>query len=266
MDLAYHKLGNGRSLIVLHGLYGSSDNWHTIGRELSKYFEVYLVDQRNHGNSPHHPLHNYEAMCDDLYEFCLKHHIDQTILLGHSMGGKTAMSFVLKHEKMVDKLMVVDISPADYRNNRNEQFNAVHSNIISSMQLIDPSLIHNHDEADQILQNSIPQDRIRRFLLKNLKRKKEGGYRWAFNLESLSQHLDDISAGILPYNSRQALSASVPALFLKGEFSNYITTEDEAFIKKIFPSSRVVQISGAGHWIHSEQPSAFLKSILEFLL
>lgn len=265
MELWFRKSGSGNPLIILHGLYGSSSNWYSIGRELSKDFEVYLIDQRNHGKSFHHPLHNYDAMRDDLYEFFISHRIEHAILVGHSMGGKTAMSFALKYQEMVDRLIVIDISPVDYNNKSHAYVAAIHRKIISTLQLIDPALIRNREEADKMLQTSIPQENIRQFLLKNLKRKKNGKYRWILNVEALAQNIVNISAGIIPAGSANTISVTIPALFIKGEYSNYIREEDEAIIFKLFPSAHIAVIPGTGHWLHVDKPTLFLKSVHDFI-
>lgn len=262
MELAFHKVGEGKPLIILHGLYGSSDNWSTIGRKLSEYYEVYLIDQRNHGNSPHHPVHNYEAMRDDLYEFFIRHHVGPATLIGHSMGGKTVMSFALKYQELVNQIIVVDISPVDYNNPIHARQYAIHNKILSTLQLLDPDTIRNRNEADQILRNTIPQEKVRQFLLKNLKRNKNGKYQWKLNVEALSQNMDHIAGGIVAPDQLPSVSVHVPALFIKSEFSNYIREEDEDLISRIFPLSRVICIPGTGHWLHAENPALFLKAVL----
>ncbi|MBN2481453.1 MAG: alpha/beta fold hydrolase [Bacteroidales bacterium] len=262
MKLAFHKLGAGKPLIILHGLYGSSDNWFSIGRKLSENFEVYLIDQRNHGNSPHSPSHTYETMRDDLYEFINDHHLQPAVLIGHSMGGKTAMSFALKYHERVDTLIVVDISPSGYNNPVHDRQSAIHNNIIRALQLLDPVMIRNRHDADRMLQKSIPQEKIRQFLLKNLKKNKDGKYRWKLNVEALAKNMEHISAGIIEPDQSSYASLSIPALFIKSEFSEYILKEDEDLIHRIFPLARVINIPGTGHWLHAEKPELFLKAIL----
>lgn len=265
MKLAFHKFGEGKPLIVLHGLYGSSDNWFTIGKRLSEHFKVYLVDQRNHGNSPHHPEHSYEAMRDDLYEFINRHHLRQVILMGHSMGGKTAMLFALKYQELVTQLIVIDISPVDYKNSTHMHQSAIHNKIISALQLLEPGSIRDRREADHLLQNSIPQEKVRQFLLKNLKQNKNGTYQWKLNVEALAQNMRNLSAGIVAPDQVPYITSNVLSLFIKSEFSNYIMEDDEEIIYRIFPSSRIIQIPGTGHWLHAEQPEFFMKAVFDFI-
>lgn len=265
MKLAFQHSGSGNTLVILHGLYGSSDNWHSIGRELSTHFEVYLIDQRNHGRSPHVPVHTYESMCSDLYDFLEEHGIVKPVLIGHSMGGKTAMLFAMKHPERVSRLVVVDISPADYRNRDQMRHSLTHEKIVSSLQLIDPALVGSRKEADQMLQQVIPQPAIRQFLLKNLKSREEGGYRWALNLDALANNMDSLAAGILIPGTENLVRVNVPALFVKGEISPYIREEDFSLIKTVFPSSSIITIPGTGHWVHAEEPALFLQTLLEFL-
>lgn len=265
MELAFHKFGEGKPLIILHGLYGSSENWLTIGKRLSEHFTVYLIDQRNHGNSPHHPEHSYEAMRNDLYEFINSHHLEHVILIGHSMGGKTAISFVLKYGEFIDKLIVVDMSPVDYTNSEHAHQTAKHNKIISTLNLMEPGSIRDHREADHLLQNVIPQQKVRQFLLKNLKRNHYGTYKWTFNIEAFAKNTEKLSAGVVETDQVSFIISNVPALFIKSEFSNYITDEDENVISRVFPSSRIIQIPGTGHWLHADQPELFIEAVLDFL-
>jgi esterase len=263
MELAYVKSGKGGPLVILHGLYGSSDNWFTVGKALSEHFEVYIVDQRNHGRSPHSPEQSYEAMVEDLYEFFGKHDISMAVILGHSMGGKTAMAFCLKHGGLAGKLIAVDISPADYNIPGSKEV-STHLNIISAMQQLDPRSVSGRDEADRILSGAIPSKNTRNFLLKNLKRGKDGKFYWALNLDAIAANIEEISGSILP--AGETVKSEIPSLFIKGEKSDYIKEKDEKLIHEIFPRSRFVTIPGAGHWVHAEQPALFLEALKDFLL
>ncbi|MBN1143470.1 MAG: alpha/beta fold hydrolase [Bacteroidales bacterium] len=266
MKLFFRHLGSGEPLIILHGLYGSSDNWHSMGRELSAEYSVYLVDQRNHGNSPHSSNHNYDLLSDDLQEFMKEHNLDSAYIIGHSMGGRAVLHFGLKYPERVRKLIVVDISPMGNEFRQNAPEIVVHNRIIGALQQIDINLITSRDEADKLLQQSIALSSIRQFLLKNLKRTPEGKFRWAFNLKTLSEKLPDIFTGIIRENETNPESIpQFPLLFIKGALSGYIRPEDEASIRKYFPWSEITIIPGAGHWVHAEQPAAFLKAVREFL-
>ncbi len=266
MKLFFRHLGSGEPLIIVHGLYGSSDNWHSIGRELSADYSVYLVDQRNHGNSPHHSDHNYNLLSDDLRDFMAEQHLDSALIMGHSMGGRVVMNFGLRYPAMVQKMIVVDISPISNEYRQNEPEIVVHDRIISALLQIDTELITSRDEADKLLQQSVAIPSIRAFLLKNLKRTPEGKFRWAFNLKTLSEKLPDIFTGIIRENETDPESIpQFPLLFIKGALSRYIRKEDEVFIRKYFPWAAITVIPGAGHWVHAEQPDAFLRAVREFL-
>jgi len=262
MKLSYHKSGTGQPLVILHGLYGSSDNWHTIGRILSASFEVYLVDQRNHGRSPHHPEHTYEALREDLYEFFITHHINNAVLLGHSMGGKTAMSFAFKYGQLLNKLVIVDISPLGYNTDSANDVSVL-SRIIGALQQTDPAAITSRDEADKLLATAIHSKQIRQFLLKNLKRTNHGKFVWTLNTEALANNLKNIMAGVAP--EKNAPPSDIDTQFIKGEKSGYVNVDDIAAIKSLFNKVSIVSIPGAGHWVHAEQQTLFINAICSFL-
>lgn len=262
MELAFHRSGAGQPLVILHGLYGSSDNWHTAGRILSASFEVFLVDLRNHGKSPHNPEHTYDAMREDLYGFFLSHNIENAILVGHSMGGKTAMSFSFKYGRLIEKLVVVDISPLPY-NTENYNVFSIHERIISALQQTDPALITSREEADRMLSTAIPWKHIRQFLLKNLKRKDHGKFAWSLNIEAVASNLGNIMAGVWPEES--AIPVQMETLFIKGENSRYIVEKDINAINSVFSNVILTTIPGAGHWVHAEQPELFMDTLCRFL-
>jgi pimeloyl-ACP methyl ester carboxylesterase len=266
MKLFFRHLGSGEPLIILHGLYGSSDNWHSIGRELSAEYSVYLVDQRNHGNSPHSSDHSYSLLSDDLQEFMAGQNLDSALIMGHSMGGRAVLQFGLNHPDKVRKMIVVDISPMGNEFRQNAPEIMVHNRIINALLQVDTGLITSRDEADKQLQQSIALASIRQFLLKNLKRTPEGKFRWAFNLKTLSEKLPDIFTGIIRENEINPESIpQFPLLFIKGTLSGYIRPEDETSIRKYFPWAEIKAIPGAGHWVHAEQPAAFLQAVREFI-
>lgn len=266
MELHFRKSGQGSPLIILHGLYGSADNWHSIGRELSAEHTVYLVDQRNHGSSPHSPVHSYDAMRADLLEFIDRHELPKAIIMGHSMGGKTALHFGLKHTERIEKLVVVDISPFDYEGEEMTSEGKRHLQIISALQLMDTTLITNREDADRQLARFIASPAIRQFLLKNLKRSSDGSFHWALNIQALAHHINDIFSGIIRYNPQgEPLTLDFPLLFIKGERSDYIGAADERAIRQYFPSAGLVTIGHAGHWVHAEQPAAFLEVVNTFI-
>jgi esterase len=266
MELFFRKSGSGEPLIILHGLYGSSDNWHTIGRELSSHYTVYLVDQRNHGNSPHDPVHTYTAMAADLYEFMQNHVESPAIIIGHSMGGKTALLFGLQHPEMVAKMIIVDISPIGYNMANVSAAGHYHLQISKALAAVNPDRLKSREEADRILASDIPSVSVRQFLLKNLKRTADGHFKWNLNLEALSENMQAIFSGVVGENTGDpAIIPQFPLLFIKGERSEYIRSNDEEAIRHFFPRAALQIIPRAGHWVHAEEPAKFLEVVNEFL-
>ncbi|MDF1576440.1 MAG: alpha/beta fold hydrolase, partial [Bacteroidales bacterium] len=268
MELFYRKYGEpAPPLVIVHGLYGSSDNWVSIARDLSDRFEVFVVDQRNHGHSPHSPVHDYPAMREDLREFLDRLEIRKAVLIGHSMGGKTVMSFAEAWPQRVQALVSVDIAPKSYRNLALASRTAAnHSNMIEAMMSLDLSRIQSREEADQALAGSIGSERIRSFLLKNLRRENGGAFSWQINLEAISGNLEAIFEGM----DQEAIAArggitGFPALFISGGDSEYIRVTDHQLIRDIFPTAEVVTIPGAGHWVHAEKPALLVKTLRYFL-
>lgn len=266
MQLFYKKFGSGKPLIILHGLYGSSDNWLSIARTLAADFEVYLIDQRNHGKSPHHDRHDYEVMADDLKEFMDSHHLDKVILAGHSMGGKTAMCFARDHSPRIEKLIVIDIAPKSYKElYRKEALN--HYVILKAMQNVDISSALSRRDIDRMLADDIPVKRIRSFLMKNIERTNDNKYSWTLNLDVLLKELDNIMDGMNHKCFDPARpSIDKPVLFIRGGESPYIMDKDMEFILQVFPNAKLKTIPGAGHWLHAEEPEMFIELVSDFLL
>ncbi len=268
MKLFFRKYGEaGPPLVIVHGLYGSGDNWITVARELSSAFEVYVLDQRNHGRSPHSGTHDYLCLRDDLREFMDTQGIRRAVLVGHSMGGKAAMSFAMAWPERVQSLISVDIAPRAYHELAvDSRAAANHGKMIDAMLELDLSGIESREEADQALSLQIGSDRVRRFLLKNLQRQRDGQYRWRINLRALRDNLDLIMDGL---DAGKAIAdggiTGFPALFIAGANSDYIRAEDHALIRSIFPVADFVTIPNSGHWVHAEQPALLVKTIKYFL-
>ena len=253
LSLNYKSFGAGDPIIILHGLFGTLDNWQTMARKLSEHFLVYIVDQRNHGRSPHADRIDYSLMAEDLRDFMESNWIFNAHIIGHSMGGKTAMRFALDNPGMVDKLVVVDIAPKAYSGG--------HETIFRAMLNLDLKALQNRQQAEEALRQEIPEQAVRQFLLKNLTREKSGGFRWKMNLPALHAAYPDILQGI------EATSPfSKQALFVSGGLSNYIRQEDEAVILQLFPEAVIHTIPGAGHWVHAEAPEPFLEVIKGFIM
>ena len=253
MKLNYKEYGQGQPLIILHGLFGTLDNWVTLGKKLAKHFTVYLLDQRNHGRSPHTDEHNYPSMAEDIREFMEQHWMyDGAAVIGHSMGGKTAMQLALTYPELVKKLVVVDIAPKRYPGN--------HQPIFQALLNLQPENLTGREEAEEKLARYIPDTGVRQFLMKNLTRRPEGGFEFKMNLPVIYKHYEDILEAITadqPYEG--------PALFVRGGNSPYVKPEDEPAIRGLFPKAEIKTIPNAGHWVHAEQPTALLGELLRFL-
>ena len=252
MKLYSRILGEGEPVIIMHGLFGASDNWLSIGKELAPHYKCFLLDLRNHGRSPHSPELNYDDMSEDLYEFLTDFGLRTVSLIGHSMGGMTAMTFALEYPHRVKKLVIVDIAPKSYP--------AMHKEILTGLRAIPVSNLHSRKDADRILAAYVPSLRIRQFLLKSLTRTEKGTYRWRINLEAITGHVREIGQGISGDSSCEN-----PALFIRGEKSNFITNEDVPLIKKKFPNSRIETITGGTHWLHAEKPDELVRLLRSFL-
>ncbi|HPW25652.1 MAG TPA: alpha/beta fold hydrolase [Tenuifilaceae bacterium] len=264
MKLFYRELGKGFPLVILHGLYGSSDNWMGIAKRLSTSHRIILPDQRNHGQSPHSSSHTYPDMANDLAELVDNLGIDNFHLLGHSMGGRTAMLYQSLFPYMVKSLVVADIAPWPYQPN-DEVFRlslAEHSSIIKGMLSLPLTSIKSRYEAEKMLTGSIPSQKLRQFLLKNLKRDTSGSYSWCLNLPVLESSLRELITGV---NLECGKKSPTRVLFVKGENSNYLPENSEVRLTDYYPDCRLVTIRNATHWLHAEQPEVFTKSILEFL-
>lgn len=251
MTLNHKVYGEGPPLIILHGLFGSLENWHYISGQLSDRFQVIAVDQRNHGRSPHHPQMNYRVLAEDIRQLIEQRGIQSANVLGHSMGGKAAMRLTLDHPECVLRLVVVDIAP--------RQYEPSHRHILEALRGLELSRFQTRLEMDEALAGAIPEPAVRQFLLKSVSRD-EHGFRWRMNLEALAANYSEITAGLVA-----GKSSDIPALFVSGEQSDYIRPEDHALIRGLFPRATFRVIPGAGHWVHAESPAAFLQSVIDFL-
>ncbi|MGB0881345.1 MAG: alpha/beta fold hydrolase [Vicingaceae bacterium] len=252
MILNFKKVGEGEPLVILHGLFGSLDNWMTLAKKLGEHFEVFIVDARNHGQSPHSEAFNYDVMADDLYEFLLLNNIVDPIILGHSMGGKTVMQFAMNYPNVIQKIIVADIAPKAYP--------VHHTTILNGMLSLDFDVVKTRKEADQQLSLFIDDFSTRQFLLKNLYWAAKEKLAWRFNLDVINRDIEIIGQGLQNINDFDK-----PTLFIRGKKSNYITEKDYDPIKKIFKNVSI-QTLDAGHWVHAEKPCEFLALISNFLI
>lgn len=251
MKLFYRQQGRGKPLIILHGLLGSSDNWHSLGKLFAETFAVYVVDQRNHGQSPHSDEFNYRVLTEDLEEFMNENKIEQPHIIGHSMGGKTAMNFAVKSPEALDRLIVVDIVPKKYL--------VRHDRLIEGMKAIPLEEITTRAEAEVALAGYEPDPAVRQFLLKNLSRDGEGKFLWKVNLPAIDQHLQETGEGMIYPGTFDG-----PTLFINGKKSDYYQASDDVQIKKIFPRAQIVSLD-TGHWVQAEKPREFAETVLQFL-
>jgi esterase len=264
MKLFYRKYGEGPPLIILHGLFGSSDNWMTIAKSLGEYFTVYLPDQRNHGQSPHSNRHDYDLMRDDIYELVGDLRLSKFFLAGHSMGGKTAFSFALQWPEMINGLLIADISPFFNESNKQTAYNQ-HLTILEAMLSIDLALVSSRKEVESILFEKISSEQTRGFILKNLHRTTDNKFVWKINIQALLNNLNKIMETIdLQRDSTQQITG-FPAIFLKGEESDYLPSADFKAIQNIFPAAEFVIVPNAGHWIHTDRPDEVIKNIRRLL-
>jgi len=255
MELFFREYGTGKPLVILHGLLGISDNWVTFARQITELgFHVLIPDQRNHGHSPHHPVFNYYALVDDLHEFLEHHKIDNPVLLGHSMGGKVAMRYTLENPDGVEKIVVVDTSLRTY-----VRFN-YHLKLIDAMQSVDFGSISSRQAAEDKLRERVGEDRMVRFLMKNLYWKEKHKLGWRPDLKSIAYHVDEMYDGVF-YSTRY----SRPALFIRGGRSDYILDEDYQGIYNNFPMADIVTIPDGSHWVHADEPEAFFRVVEGFL-
>jgi esterase len=252
MKLNFKKTGKGEPLIILHGLFGAADNWLSIAKELQEDFTMYLLDQRNHGDSPQTDEWNYEVMAQDIFELMEDEGIAKAHVMGHSMGGKTAMKFAMKYPEKVEKLIVADISPRFYPIH--------HQTILEGLNAIPVQDLQSRKEAEDILSKYIPDLGTRQFLLKSLTR--DGGhFKWKINLPVITEQIANVGEAL------EAEGSFVnPVLFLAGEKSDYIQDKDREEIAQFFPNHQLVTIKNAGHWLHAEQPAAVVETVKVFLL
>ncbi|MCF8275231.1 MAG: alpha/beta fold hydrolase [Flavobacteriales bacterium] len=254
MKLNYKEYGEGKPLVILHGLFGSLDNWFSLAKAFTDHHHVYLIDQRNHAQSPHSDTHTYDEMADDLFEFFSAHGVKDAVLIGHSMGGKTAMKFAALHSELLEKLIIVDMGI--------KQYPVHHDLIIRSMQALDLDAMTSRKEAEAFLSHMLDEDADTiQFLLKNIYRqtKDDGsvGYAWRFNLPVLAQDIEEMGLPILS-------GSEVPTLFINGTKSKYIVDEDKSAILDLFPNAQFKALN-TGHWVHAQDPEGFVNAVKAFI-
>ena len=253
MRLHLQVFGAGRPLVLLHGLFGSADNWRPVALRLAERRQVLVVDQRNHGASPHDARMDYSLMAGDLNALLEARGLGGAAIVGHSLGGKTAMQFALEFPERVEKLLVADMAPRAYA--------PVHAPILQALRALELPQYQTRQQVEAVLEPDIPDLFLRRFLLKNLGRDAAGGFVWKINLQGIADnyhsHLCAATAATTTYAG--------PALFLRGGKSDYVRPEDEARIRELFPTVEFQTLEGAGHWVHADQPEEFIRRAEAFL-
>ena len=253
MHLHSNIIGEGKPFIILHGFLGMGDNWKTLAKQFSALsFQVHLVDQRNHGRSFHDSEFNYDVLATDLKAYCSHHNLKDIILLGHSMGGKTAMLFAALYPEIVSKLIVADIAPRFYP--------VHHDAILEGLSSLDFEQITSRKEAEIQLSKYVQDVGTRQFLLKNIYRISSNALGLRINLKALRTNVFEVGEA-LP----TTLNFQKDTLFLRGDKSEYISTQDEPLIKHQFPSAIIKTISNAGHWLHAENPVEFYNRVCAFI-
>jgi pimeloyl-ACP methyl ester carboxylesterase len=252
MKLHYREMGEGEPLMILHGLFGFSDNWQTHGKKLSEYYRVILVDLRNHGHSDWSEKFSYEIMADDVKELCDELNLSDLILLGHSMGGKVAINFAQKHEDLLKKLIVVDMGTKGYPMHHDHILQGIHSVKLEG--------VSSRRKAAEQMNEFIESEGIKQFLLKNLFWKEKGKFAWRMNVDVLEREMPNILGQMTDDE------VMTPTLFIRGELSNYILDEDIEDLENQFPDSEFATVANAGHWVHAEAPGEFIDILLGFCL
>lgn len=243
-------MGEGEPLLILHGVFGSGDNWGTLGKQWSEQYEVHLIDARNHGHSEHSDAFSYDLMADDLLEYMDAQKLKKARIIGHSMGGKVAMLFAVYNPERVEKLLIVDIAPKAYKPH--------HQQILAALTDLDLEHIESRSDAQEAF--GITDVGTRQFLLKSLYWKEKGKLAWRFNLPIIAKEIENVGEAL----PAQAIFYG-PTCFIRGEKSNYIKQEDMELILQHFPEATLETIADAGHWLHAENPKEFFKKANVFL-
>ena len=252
MKLNYKTYGEGEPLLILHGLLGMLDNWQAPGKALADSLQVFAVDLRNHGHSPQSAEHDYDVMVEDVLELMDDLELQDAHILGHSMGGKVAMKLAQHCPKRVRKLVVADIGPKFYP--------VHHQRILAALRAVPLDQLAKRTDAEPYMEPFIEERGIRQFLMKSLYHPERGKFGWRFNLDAIEANIENVGQAI------DEMDYEGETLFIRGGASNYILDEDWADIKVLFPNAHMVSLDGAGHWLHAEQPEAFVNEVKSFLV
>lgn len=253
MKLNFKQYGEGQTpIFILHGIFGMLDNWHNVARQLSERYTVYTLDARNHGQSPHCDVMGYQSMAEDVIEFADDRGIDQFILMGHSMGGKTALWTAHQFPERISQLIAVDIAPKTYKPGHLQYFRAFRE--------IDWSSLNSRKEVDEALMKYESDPGVRLFLAKNIDRRENGGFAVKCNVDALEAAYSEIIGELVftrEYDKK--------TLFILGEKSGYLKEEDKPYIEEFFPETSYQTVAHAGHWVHADNPAGFMEALQSFL-
>ena len=242
----------GVPLVILHGLYGNQGNWSVHAGQLADRYALYAFDARNHGQSPWADSMTLEEMAADVADTMSGLGLSSVHLLGHSMGGKTAMLLALQQPQRVRSLVVVDIAPVAYAKSNDA--------VLQAMAALDLAALRSRAEAENQLAQHIERKAVRDFLLANLQRAPTGNFQWRINLPVIQQYFAEVTGW-----PEHGLVYEGPALFIRGDLSDYILPEHYASISQQFPRAALKTVANAGHWVHSEKPEALQRLVRNFL-
>jgi esterase len=264
VDLYFTEQGEGFPLIIIHGLFGSADNWRTLAKKFAEHYKVYCIDLRNHGRSPHINDMSYSAMAADLLAFMQDRNINQAHIVGHSMGGKVAMQLALSHPEVVAKLVVADIAPVVYEHG--------HDDVIAAFYAVrDAGGVASRKEADQLMSQHVTELGVRQFLITNLEKKETGKMEWRVGLDHIRDNYESViqAPSLTPSLATESGKAGQvfggDSLFIRGDRSNYVLDQYRPKIDALFSNAELQTIEGTGHWLHAEKPLEFLERIRTFL-
>lgn len=257
MNLFFREYGSGPPLFILHGLYGMSDNWVSVAKKISSGFRVILPDLRNHGQSPHHPVHNYLAISEDIRELASGLGISKFIIAGHSMGGKTAATLALHWPELINGLIIADIAPVTGPDEKTAA-RVQHEKILKTILSVNPGNISRREEIDSQLAAGIASEKTRLQIMKNIERTVDNRFRWRLNAGALLANLDIITGDIPFPPAGPETVTGFPVLVLKGERSDYLNDNNIKETLRIFPGAELIEIKGAGHWLHADNPESVI--------
>ena len=264
MKIFFRRYGEGPPLVILHGLYGSSDNWITIAKRISSRFTVFLPDLRNHGSSPHSDIHDYESMSKDLLEFASDQKLKSFFLAGHSMGGKAAVRFALQNPDFINGLIVADISPFGTKTSNDGSYQQ-HIEILKNLSETDISKAGSRTELERLFEGTIISGRTRGLILKNIRRNNDGSFSWKINNKALLANIERILDSVISPSESFEPVTGFPVIFLKGENSDYLPSSDYQNILKFFPAAEFRIITNAGHWLHVDNPDEVINAFLSLV-